>query len=116
MTNRSPSDQSAHDQAVKNLADELDSEGWSVEADDVSGYDDPDTIGEGGTTRGRIPDIIATKRGSTRIIEIETGPEDDQAQHRVFKNHVRQKANRRLIIWLADSRGNLDRKLYDSAE
>lgn len=83
--------------------------------DDVSGYGDPSTVGGGGTTQGRIPDIIATKRGSTRIIEVETDPDDDHAQHRVFKNHVAQKANRRLIIWLVDSAGRKQRKLYDSS-
>lgn len=115
MANRSRSDQNAHDKAVKTIADELDGQGWNVRADDVSGYSDPSTIGGGGRTQGRIPDIIATKTGSTRIVEVETDPNDDQAQHRVFKNHVAQKTNRRLIIWLVRSDGQRQRKLYDSA-
>lgn len=114
MANRSRSDQNAHDTAVKRIADEYDSSGWSVKADDVGGYKDPGTIGGGGTTQGRIPDIIATKTGSTRIVEVETDPGDDRVQHRVFKNHVAQKANRRLIIWLVDSAGRRRNKLYDS--
>lgn len=115
MANRTRSTQNAHDKAVKRIADELNKDGWKVKADDVSGYRDPNTIGSGGTTQGRIPDILATKTGSTRIIEIETDPDDDQAQHRVFKNHTRQKANRRLIIWLVDSAGKKQRKLFDSS-
>lgn len=115
MANRTRSDQSAHDKAVKRRADSYANDGWTVKADDVRGYNDPPTIGGGGTTRGRIPDIIATKPGSTRIIEMETDPRDDQLQHRVFKNHVRQKSNRRLIIWLVDSAGKRQRKLFDSS-
>jgi hypothetical protein len=115
MANRIRSDQSAHDTAVKRIADEHDSDGWTVRADDVDGYKDPDTIGSGGTTQGRIPDIIATKRGSRRIIEVETDPSDDDLQHRVFKNHTRKKTNTRLIIWLVKSNGHKQRKLYDSA-
>lgn len=115
MANRTTSDQNAHDKAVETIANELDGDGWNVRADDVSGYPDPSTIGRGGRTQGRIPDIIATKTGSTRIVEVETDPNDDQAQHRVFKNHVAQKANRRLIIWLVDKAGRRQRMLYDSA-
>lgn len=115
MANRSRSTQSAHDSAVKRIADELASDSWTVQADNVPGYSDPSTIGRGGTTGGRIPDIIATKRGSTRIIEVETDPNDDHVQHRVFKNHVAQKANRRLIIWLVDATGRRQRKLFDSS-
>lgn len=115
MASRTTSSQNAHDKAVKTIADDLKGKDWKVRADDVRGYSDPTTVGGGGRTQGRIPDIIATKRGSTRIIEVETDPTEDQAQHRVFKNHVAQKANRRLIIWLVDSLGRRQRKLYDSA-
>jgi len=115
MANRSRSNQSTHDTAVKRIADDLDSSNWTVRADDVSGYKDPSTVGGGGTTGGRIPDIIATKRGSTRIVEVETDTGDDKAQHRVFRNHVAQKSNRRLIIWLVDSAGRKQRKLFDSS-
>lgn len=113
MAQRTASDQKAHDTAVKRIADELDDD-WTVRADHVGDYPDPDTVGGGGTTRGRIPDIIATRRGSRRIVEVETDPDEDQAQHRVFKNHAAQKTNTRLIIWLVDSAGRRQRKLYDS--
>lgn len=115
MANRTRSGQNAHDKAVKRIADNLDSKGWNVKADDVSGYKDPSTIGGGGTTQGRIPDIIATKRGSTRIIEVETSRGDDQLQHRVFKNHISQKTGRRLLIYLVDSAGRKRDVLYDSS-
>lgn len=115
MANRTSSAQSAHDKAVKRIADDLDSDGWDVKADDVRGYRDPSTIGGGGTTQGRVPDIYATKPGSVRIVEVETDPNDDQLQHRVFKNHASQKTNTRLIIWLVDSAGRKQRKLYDSS-
>lgn len=115
MAKRTRTAQDSHDTAVKRIADDLDSKGWTVRADDIPGYKDPSTIGGGGTTQGRIPDIHATKTGSTRIIEVETDPDDDKAQHRVFRNHVAQMANRRLIIWLVDSSGRKQRKLYDSS-
>lgn len=114
MANRSTSDQHAHDVAVKRCADRLDRDEWSVRADGVSGYPNPSTIG-GGTTQGRIPDIFATKTGSSRIIEIETSRDEDHAQHRVFKNHTSQKANRRLQIILVDGRGRKQDMLFDSA-
>lgn len=115
MARRTQKKQSAHDTAVKRIADELSSDGWNVKADDVPGYPDPGTVGGGGRTQGRIPDIIATKPGSTRIVEVETDSSEDQAQHRVFRNHITQKANRRLIIWLVNSAGHRQRILYDSA-
>lgn len=115
MANRSRTDQTAHNKAVSRIADEYDSNGWNVRADHVSEYKDPSKVGGGGTTQGRYPDIIATTTGSTRIIEVETSRGDDKAQHRVFRNHVSQKANRRLIIWLVDSRGRRQEKFYDSS-
>lgn len=115
MATRTRTKQSAHDKGVKTIADEHSRNGWTVKADHVAGYTDPSTVGGGGRTQGRVPDIVATKRGSTRIIEVETDSGDDQAQHRVFKNHTAQKANRRLIIWQVDSAGRRQKKLYDSS-
>jgi arginine/ornithine N-succinyltransferase beta subunit len=84
MARRNPSDQTAHNKGVRRTADELDREGWNVQADHISSYDSPPTV------NGHVPDVYATKRGGTRIIEVETSREDDQNQHTAFRRSAGQ--------------------------
>lgn len=86
MARRSRTKQSAHDKAVERIAREHSNDDWNVEAD-VAGWSTPDTIA------GRRPDVIATKTGSRRIIEVETDRSDDTRQHQKFRRHAGQKAN-----------------------
>lgn len=98
MAKRTRADQSAHDKAVERIARRHDKDGWKVQAD-VAGWPTPDTIA------GRRPDIIATKTGSRRIIEVETDPDDDRAQHEKFRRHAGQKANTYFEVVVVDAAG-----------
>ena len=82
MAKRPPRKQSAHDKKVRQIANKFSREGWDVKAD-VPGFGSPDPIG----TRKRIPDVVAKKRGATRIIEVETREtvDKDRAQQSTFR-------------------------------
>ena len=67
MAKRSSKEQSTHHRKVRELSRELKKDGYTVKAD-IRGYRRPRPIGK---TRVR-PDIVATKSGTTRIIEVET--------------------------------------------
>jgi len=57
--------ESPHDKKVKRIAAAFWGRGYDVRAA-VSGYDRPKPI------RGRIPDVVARKGRTTKIIEVET--------------------------------------------
>lgn len=103
MAKRTKKNQTAHDKGVQAQARKLDQDGWEVHAD-VSGWPNPPTI------NGRIPDVYATKRGSRRIVEVETDPDEDQKQHETFRRHAGQKHNTRLDIVVVDAGG---REMYN---
>ncbi len=65
-----------HDRKVRRIAAGYWGRGYDVQAA-VSGYDRPKTI------RGRIPDVVAKKGKSTRIVEVET--------NQTFKRHKDQR-------------------------
>jgi len=98
MASRKKSKQTAHDKAVERIAREHDQDGWRVRAD-IAGWSSP------GTIAGRIPDVIATKTGSRRIIEVETDRSDDTRQHQKFRRHAGQKANTVFYGVIVDARG-----------
>jgi Holliday junction resolvase len=95
MTKRSRGQQSKHDQKVRQVAKKLKKEGWQVKAD-LSGYDQPDPIGKGGF----IPDVVATKVGAERIIEVETSEtlKADKKQHEAFRRRAGQKPRTKFDI------------------
>lgn len=95
--------QTAHDKGVRAEAKELEKKGWTVRAD-VSGWPTPRTV------NGRRPDVIATKRGSGRIVEIETDADDDHNQHTAFRRHVGQKDNWVFYGWIVDAAGRRRRR------
>jgi hypothetical protein len=84
MANRNRKEQSTHDKGVRTTAKKLERDGWSVQADHISGFESPPEV------NGYTPDVYATKRGGTRIIEIETDREDDQSQHTAFRRSAGQ--------------------------
>jgi len=62
---RSRKSQSKHDTEVREQAEKLQKQGFKVKAD-IKGFPKPETIG------GLRPDVIATKPGQKKIIEVET--------------------------------------------
>ena len=83
MTSRSKHRQSAHDKKVESLAENLEKQGFSVQAD-IQGYDKPTTFG------GMRPDVIGRKGKERRLYEVET-PDSvdsarDQKQQKEFKS------------------------------
>ena len=79
---------SNHDKKVKAEADKLRREGYSVKAD-ISSYETPDGVGR----KGYIPDIVAKKTSSSKIIEIETpnSLNKDKEQQAAFRRSAAQK-------------------------
>lgn len=79
---RSKRNQSKHDKKVQSLAENLERQGFEVEAD-LKGYKQPGTIG------GMRPDIVASRPGERRIYEVETNDSvntsRDQKQQAEFK-------------------------------
>lgn len=67
MSRRKPRDQVTHDRKVSRLASELEKQGYTVQASTGS-RPDPNPIGR----PGMMPDIVATKGGKTKIIEVKT--------------------------------------------
>ena len=72
MTRTKP-EQSKHDAKVKQIAQSLQKQGYEVAAD-VKGFKQPDTMG------GVRPDVVATKPGERKIIEVETPQSVDSAR------------------------------------
>jgi hypothetical protein len=99
MANRNRKEQTAHDRGVRTTAKELEQESWNVRADHISSFESPPKV------NGHTPDVYATKRGGTRIIEVETGPEDDQSQHTAFRRSAGQ-TGANFYGYVVDSAGN----------
>lgn len=81
--------QTTHHRRVQREAKKLKDDGWNVRASGVRGYEEP------GEIAGYVPDIIATKRGHTRIVEVETPEtwESHEKQIEAFRRHAAQKPN-----------------------
>ncbi len=75
-----------HNKEVRREAKKLERQGWNVEAD-LPEYDTPEPIGKG----GHIPDVVAKKRGATRIIEVDTPGNEDPKQLAAFRRSAGQK-------------------------
>lgn len=90
MANRTVQEQATHDRKVRELARQYKTEGYSVKADRVRGYEKPATIG----VHKRRPDIEATRDGSRLIIEVETPGSlvSDKEQLKTFARHAIHKS------------------------
>ena len=88
MARRPASGLSRHDREVKRIADRLSNSGYRVNAA-VPGHPRPSTIG------GRRPDVVATKGGAKRIIEVETEDtyDRDRGQRRAFRDYADRHEN-----------------------
>ena len=90
---------SKHDNKVKQIAKQLEREGYTVQAD-ISGYETPDGIGK----NNYIPDIVAKKTSSIKIIEIETQSslKTDKDQQEAFRRSAAQSRGTSFNIEVAD--------------
>ena len=88
-----------HNQAVRKLASQLKNEGWQVKVD-LPKRKQPDPIGKD----GRIPDIQATKRGRTKLVEVETPStvNSHKQQASTFRRSAAQKKNTSFDLVIAD--------------
>lgn len=90
MAKKKTREQTTHDRKVGRLATKYKKEGYTVRAS-TGRWIMPDPIG----TSKRIPDIVATKRGKTKIIEVETprSLKADKKQLETFAKHAAKKSN-----------------------
>jgi len=88
---RSKNDQSKHDKKVGKVAQQLEKQGYEVKAD-LKDYSQPDTIG------GYRPDVVGTKGGKTKVVEVETPSSVDSTrdknQQEAFKKWAGKSKNR----------------------
>lgn len=98
---KNKSSSSKHDQRVKQETNKLKRDGWNVKAD-LPGMESPNPIGKD----GRIPDIVATKQGHTRIVEVETpsSVKSDKDQQETFRRHAAQKNNTKFEVIVTDEK------------
>ena len=80
--------QDTHDRKVRQLANQLRKQGYNVKAD-IPGYENPPDIGKNKHT----PDILATRRSKTKIIEIDTPGTENDEQLSAFKRSAAQRNN-----------------------
>ena len=80
----------AHDRKVARLATQYEKAGYTVEAS-TGRRPSPQPIGHS----RKIPDIVATSRGSTKIIEVETpiSLKTDKGQLEAFARYAARKRN-----------------------
>ena len=89
MSRRSEN-QSAHDNRVRGLANQLQDNGWAVMAD-LPKFNQPDPIGKD----GRMPYILAVQGNQTKTIEVETPSTVNahQDQHSTFRRSAARGEN-----------------------
>lgn len=85
---------SKHDKEVKNTAAYYESRGYRVRADLPGAKQRP------GMIEGRRPDVVASKKGDTVIIEVETKSsiKKDSSQQNTFKKHAKVNKNIRFRV------------------
>ena len=79
--------QDTHDRKVRQLASKLQKDGWKVQAD-LKGLDRPTGIGK----NNQIPDIVAKKRGATKIVEVDTPETIDNSQLTSFERSAKRRS------------------------
>lgn len=90
---------SNHSKRVKQLASQYKLNGWNVEAH-IPSFETPNGIGK----KNRIPDLIVTKNGAKRIIEVETKASlrKDKPQQSTFRISAAQQNRTSFIIDVID--------------
>lgn len=99
MAYRSPNGQNAHSKGIYREAYNLLKTGWHVMADHIPGFNKPPEI------EGYTPDIYAVKEENTCILEIETGNNDDLAQHAAFRKYAKDFRDILFYGWIVNEAG-----------
>jgi len=89
-----------HDRKVRQLAKQYEKDKWKVKAD-VGNYDRPSSIGK----NNHIPDFEVTRRGKTKLIEVDTPDTVDSAQLKTFKMSAARKKNTEFEHVITKPRG-----------
>jgi hypothetical protein len=88
----------AHQKGVRKTAKNLKNDGWNVKAA-ATHWDQPPLVA------GHRPDVYATKKGSRRIIEIETDGGDQPDQHEAFRRSAAQRTGTVFYGYVVDAAG-----------
>lgn len=90
MARKKTKEQTTHDRKVGRLATHYEKQGYAVCAS-TGRRPDPKPIGRS----KRIPDIVATRRGRTKIVEVETprSVKSDKAQLQTFARYAAREKN-----------------------
>lgn len=106
MAKGKPAESETHHRKVQRTARQLAKQGWTVRAANVRGYDPPAEIA------GRVPDIVATKPGRRRIIEVETPDtyERHKEQLKTLTRHAAQKKRTSFEIIVTKPRKSSKRR------
>lgn len=89
-----------HNRAVLQEAEDLEERGWNVKADHLGNYPTPEKIA------GRRPDIVATKKGGRRIVEIKKREGQARSEQvETFKRSARQLNSTRFYLRIIDGDG-----------
>ncbi len=93
MVKRSKKNQTCHDESVLRRAVGLETNGWNVHAD-IRGFTRPRNL------NGSRPDIYATKKGKTRMIEVETTESrfKDRKQHQNLRKYAKSRKNTSFMV------------------
>jgi len=99
MGKRSHTQQTKHDEKVKQIALQYQKQKFKVKAD-LPGFEQPTPIGK----YKRIPDIEAIKGRKREIIEVETPKtlKGDKDQQATFRKHAAQKSNTKFRMELTE--------------
>lgn len=100
MARRGANGQAAHDRAVDELAARHEGDGWRVWAD-VDGWPTPPSV------RGRRPDVLARDGGAVLVLEVETDPDADAAQHEKFRAEAAENPDCQFIGYIVDYEGEV---------
>lgn len=90
-----------HDRTIFREAEALKKLGWNVRADHIPVHETPKSISR------RVPDIVATKRGGKRIVEVKTEQsfKPDSDQIKTFRRSAGQQKNARFYVRIVDKEG-----------
>ena len=93
MVKRSKKNQTCHNASVLSRAVGLETNGWNVRTD-IRGFPKPRNL------NGSRPDIYATKRGKTRMIEVETLESrfKDRKQHQKLRKYAKSRKNTTFMV------------------
>lgn len=100
MARRGANAQHAHDQAIDELAERYQSEGWRVWAD-IDGWPTPPSV------EGRRPDIVARDGDGQLIVEVETDRDADTTQHEKFRRAASDDPDAQFMGYVVDFEGEI---------